>query len=290
MTSPAILHMVLIILCLIVGNPHLHAKELQDPIPTIVLPYSSDIASAYKFHFCVRLLKDVIDSTAEKNGPLRIAFAGPVKNQSPEQFFKESDVDISWFEEARFTETNLRRIEVPIFRGILGLRYLLGPKDIPPNSIQSEQDLKKKVLLSGEGWPDTEILRNNGFQVRVKKTKEELEKELQGQAKLLYPRSFLETSYDLNRLKDIALQRDLRIFYPIVMIFYVSPKLDQSIYERLDKGLKEYAKDGRLAAYLDEFFNFDKSLKKVKTTIKLKHKINFPSSDKNKHLWLLHDK
>ena len=75
-------------------------------------------------------------------------------------------IDIFWDGTSNKREQNYAPVRVPLYKGLLGYRVFLTHKDnLSRFENIDEAALKQLVACQGESWPDTSILKHNGYTV-----------------------------------------------------------------------------------------------------------------------------
>ncbi|WP_156111729.1 hypothetical protein [Thalassospira australica] len=142
-------------------------------------------------------------------------------------------------------EEQLLPVYVPLFLGTTGLRLfmmrpgLMGALD----QVQTIDDLRTYTMGQGLGWPDTEILLNNGFQAMPGRYKT-LHRMLAAGRFDLYPRAYWQIVAEWNWMHQdaagIEIHPGLALYYPQPIYFFVSPKTPE---------LRDIIETGMMRAY-----------------------------------------
>ncbi len=162
-------------------------------------------------------------------------------------------------------------VRVPLYKGLFGIRTLLVNKN-KLNDLKfltSIEDLKKVTFTQGSEWPDTQILKSNGFSIYELQKKEDMIASLQTGKALLYPRSIAEINYEMeeNATAELAILPNIYLYYPTAIYFFVQrTKEGKHLADRLEFGLNEAINDGTF----DQLFN--KSMSKIITKAELDNK------------------
>jgi hypothetical protein len=157
-----------------------------------------------------------------------------------------------------FQENNIA-VNVTLMNGLLGYRKLfIRREDIHKfNHITSEEQLKKLTAGQGRGWVDINVYRENNFPVDDTASYYLLFPMLIGKRFDYIAMSVLEIESILKREKDltekITVAENLILYYPLPVIFYVSPK-EPTMAKRVEEGLTMAKKDGSLDKLFYDYF------------------------------------
>lgn len=153
-------------------------------------------------------------------------------------------------------EEKLQPIAIPVDRGLLGFRVCLIRKGTQARfrGILTAEQWQEKNLAIGQGahWPDTPILRANGFEVVTSPQFANLFAMLERERFDCFLRGIGEVQVDLENYEGdgITIEGSLVFSYPLPNYLFVSPD-DLEMAQRLELGLRRAIEDG---AY-DDFFN-----------------------------------
>lgn len=166
-----------------------------------------------------------------------------------EQLRFGAGVDVIWTMTTGQRERQIEAIRVPLYKGLMGWRVLLVRKaDLPKfAAIRSVDELKRLVALQGHDWPDTAILRANGFRVMTGAYYHTFFEMLANGRVDYFPRGVVE-AYDELRAHpdlDLAVEPTLLIRYPTALYFFVR-KGNTALAEDLRKGMDAIVADGTL--------------------------------------------
>ncbi|GAA3917511.1 transporter substrate-binding domain-containing protein [Litoribacillus peritrichatus] len=163
------------------------------------------------------------------------------------QLSKGLDVDVVWTMTSKEREAMLEPIRIPIYKGLIGWRLFLIEQSYEDAFFQAETtfDLKSYRLIQGHDWPDTEILRSNGFDVVGAPYYSTIFDMVVGGRADLFPRSIVEI-WDEARIqasKRIVVESNHLVRYPTAFYFFVN-KDDRALKKLLEDGLLKAIKDG----------------------------------------------
>ena len=190
--------------------------------------------------------------------------------------------------------STLKRMNVPIMKGLLGTRALIINKEnqIFFDTIKTVEDFKQKSIIgSGEWWSDTQILQNNGVTVLpVPDGKFDLM--LDGDRYHAYHYSVLDIldNHPQIKSKNHVLEEGILISYKIGNFIYLNPNNPEKIKFMTGK-LSDFIKTGQF----DSFFYSHRDVLKVfemlnissRRTFKLTNPINaYDLNEVDDDLWL----
>jgi hypothetical protein len=143
------------------------------------------------------------------------------------------------------------RVNVPIFKDLLGYRKLLIRRDDLDRfkGIRHADDLKELAVGQANGWVDVEIYRHNGYRVNDIANPATLFDMLSKKRFDYIPISLMDVETVLASRPELAEQLtllpDITIYFPLPVIFYVNIH-EPRMAERLEAGLNLARQDGSL--------------------------------------------
>ena len=141
------------------------------------------------------------------------------------------------------------RVNVPIFKDLLGYRKLLIRRDDLDRfkGLRQADDLKALVVGQANGWVDVEIYRHNGYRVNDIANPATLFDMLAKKRFDYIPISLMDAETVLDSRPELAgqllLLPDITIYFPLPIIFYVNIH-EPRLAERLEAGLNLARQDG----------------------------------------------
>ena len=156
-------------------------------------------------------------------------------------------------------EERLQPIAIPIDRGLLGFRVCL----IRDNTQEEFDDIltagqwQERNLSIGQGahWPDTAILRANGFEVVTSPRFSNLFAMLKLERFDCFMRGIGEILIDLENYEGsgVKVEDNLVFSYQLPSYLFVSPE-DIELAHRLELGLRRAIEDGDYDEFFDDYF------------------------------------
>ncbi|MBU2709534.1 substrate-binding periplasmic protein [Zooshikella harenae] len=156
-------------------------------------------------------------------------------------------VNVVWSMTSNERETDLQPIRIPIYKGLIGWRLPLVNDDrvIFFQTVESLAQLKLLTAGQGHDWPDTAILRQNGFKVLGVASYEGLFRMLSLHRFDYFPRSIVEIWAEAKNhaQRGIVVESSIIIKYPTAFYYFVNKK-DRDLAYLLNKGLNIAIEDG----------------------------------------------
>lgn len=147
-------------------------------------------------------------------------------------------------------EEKLLTVYVPVYMGTTGLRLFMTHPEVVPrlDKVTSAHALKTFTIGQGMGWPDTDILRTNGFSV-TDGGYMSLHKMLGAKRFDLYPRALWQIIGEWEWMREaapnIVVYDKIALYYPQPIYFFVSPKAPD-LHKALQIGMERAFETGKL--------------------------------------------
>ncbi|MGJ8679565.1 diguanylate cyclase [Paraglaciecola sp.] len=163
------------------------------------------------------------------------------------KLMNEAYYDVHWYTTNASRERKLLPIRIPLFKGLIGLRlmFIHPDKQNMFSDLSEIQQLKSYVGGQGRSWPDTTLLRSQGFHIETAGGADGLLRMLNAKRIDYFPRSVLEIWHEKSVIKDLSLAIDQHIAlrYPSAIYFFVR-KDNQNLHDVIELGLTNAIKDG----------------------------------------------
>ncbi|WP_124916905.1 hypothetical protein [Alteromonas flava] len=209
--------------------------------------------------YYIELLQIAVEESTEEFGAVTLRnYPTPMDQSRQIQLLLEGEADVMWTMSTPERESELLAVKFPLINGLLGKRvFLIAKGSQRAFSGLSTQQLRAKVAIQGEGWPDTDILRHNDFTVSSVQWYEWQF----GIAKLLltgtvdyFPRSVIEAEAELAlpHNKGLVIESQHLLDYPAFIYYFVTPS-KPDLQQRLLVGLQRAEKSGRLQAHFASY-------------------------------------
>lgn len=205
---------------------------------------SEDTRSEYFISLLTLSLEKTLNS-----GSFKLAHAGNkmVQKRAVQNLSEGISIDILWTMTSKEREKLLLPIRIPLLKGLLGHRIFIIKKGNEKlfSNINNIKELKKLSAGQGIGWPDTDILKSNGFKVVESPTYISLFKMLESNRFAYFPRGVNEPWSEVEQHKDknLVVEKNLLIQYPAPIYFFVK-KDNTALASRVEKGLWLAINDG----------------------------------------------
>lgn len=167
----------------------------------------------------------------------------------------------SVYDDAILTKDGLTFIDIPFDLGITSYRICFINQEIQDElkSIKNIEELKRFSIVQGMGWPDTKILRHNGFKVIESNSYDGLFKMIPARRADLFCRGINELKNehsDYIDLGGLSYDKSFALYYPLPRFFYLNEN-NHELKARIEEGIKIAYADGSLKRLLFEFYADD---------------------------------
>ena len=162
-------------------------------------------------------------------------------------------------------EANFLPVRIPLMQGLMGYRVILiNKQDEALFARMSVDELKQLPCYQGADWPDTTILRANGFKVRGVSDYKRIHTMLDKGAIHCFPRGLLEAwgEITMKQLQNTMVDRHFLLIYPTDMYFFVHQD-NHALAALIEKGLRAAIKDGSFARLLKNYPPHKEALEQV---------------------------
>lgn len=186
------------------------------------------------------------------------------------------NLDVIWSMTSIYRETIAIPVRVPLTYGLFGCRLIVANSDGQLFAGQNFNlsHLKNKLAAQGPGWPDTDILRHNGFNVYTTSVSADIYQLLERGSFDYFPRSILEIDQELiSQNRNFYIESKNVLYYPTAMYLFVSPE-NPKLARRLTVGLQRATENGSRRALFDKYLLQKPSAKNLVT--KTVHVLNNP--------------
>jgi hypothetical protein len=166
-------------------------------------------------------------------------------------------IDVLWTMSSRQREAELLPVRIPLDMGLIGWRLLLIRRSDAArfDAIRSPEGLQQLVALQGHDWPDTDILRANGYRAESGSDYGGMFKMLSSSRADYFPRSVFEVwnEFDAFNWDDLIVAPGLALHYPSAFYFFVC-KSNPALAETIQYGLERMMADGSYARVFNDYF------------------------------------
>ncbi len=168
--------------------------------------------------------------------------------------------NVHWMTTNPERESLLLPIRIPLFKGLIGVRLMLIHRDTPNLFAYVKSVDQLKAFLAGQGrdWPDTQLLRQQGFRVQEATRADELIRMLSKKRLDYFPRSILEIWHEKQLFESLPIEIDqhIALHYPSAIYFFVT-KENTSLHNAIERGLNKAIADGSFDELFDQYIGMD---------------------------------
>ncbi|GAK60120.1 hypothetical protein U27_00011 [Candidatus Vecturithrix granuli] len=227
-----------------------------------------DETKEYKY----QLLQLILEKTEKTDGPFKIEVPKQELPQARDiELLKQSYFDVLLTMTSKEREQELHPIRIPTNKGLYGYRLaIINESDQPKfSAIRTLSDFQTLWAGQNESWPDTQILRANGFNVVGTSGYNELFTMLKERRFDFFPRGVHEPWKELADVKipGLVVETDLVIHYPAPGYIFTN-KDNLKLADRLERGFRMAIDDGSF----DRFFYNHPEIKNVLERANLKNR------------------
>lgn len=170
---------------------------------------------------------------------------------------EQSVYDIHWMTTSTEREQKLNPIRIPLLKGLLGLRIALINSKNPNTlgSIDTLDELKKLYIGQGHDWMDTDILRQQGFNIIPSSNTKTLFDLLKRGRIDYFPRSITEVWFEQTFFSDerVVVDEMIAIYYPLATYFFVRND-EHVLHQQITLGLNRALEDGSFNQVFNSYF------------------------------------
>lgn len=196
-----------------------------------------------------RLIHQLLDLSLSKAGvsPTYVQQDSSLSAGRLVERVESNKMDVFWAGMSPDTESRLRPIRIPIFKGLLGHRIFVVHQNSVDKfaNIQSLEDLKQFSAGQGRFWGDTEILQRAGLPVTTTVKGQNLWAMLDGGRFDYFPLAVHEPWSEIDARPELNLTVDPNVLlvYPFAMYFYVNQS-NSNLYNAIKQGMDAAIDDG----------------------------------------------
>lgn len=166
-------------------------------------------------------------------------------------------LDVMWTMTSREREQDLLPIRIPLDRGLIGWRLLLIRKSDMARfaAIRKIEELRAMTALQGHDWPDTDILRANGFKVQTASDYAGMFGMLASGRVDYFPRATFEIwdEAKAHAGEELVVAPGLALYYPSAFYYFVN-KRNVALAADIERGMALMLADGSYEKLFHEYF------------------------------------
>lgn len=172
------------------------------------------------------------------------------------KFVQDGRYDVAWMHTNPDREQALHAIRFPLYRGLGGWRLaFIRENDHRFEGISEEAEIQAMMAGQGEHWPDTDILRSNGYGVHPAYARDNVYQMLKLNRIDYFPRGVFEVWDEMYVAKEngLTLEQDIALVYPTAFYLFVRHN-DTYLIKALNEGFEKALDDGSYQALFYETF------------------------------------
>ncbi len=215
----------------------------------------------YKPNLISTTLFQALDITKAEYGDYEIISSHPMPQDRALKEISNGKLDVGHFIATEEREKNALVIRIPIMQGLLGYRICLikeGNQHIFDNITNQVEWIEKNITIGQQtNWPDTEILKTNGFNVATTFKYELLFQQLAKERFTCFARGANEINREFIEYDtlDLAIEKNIVIYYPFPLFYFVNPH-NKMLAERLELGLNRLQQNGTANKLFEQNFSY----------------------------------
>ena len=162
---------------------------------------------------------------------------------------RQQKIDVTWRMTSAALEQTLQAVYIPLIKGLMGYRVFIIRKQDQGlfDENMSLEKLKLKTAGQGYDWPDTKILRFNGFKVSAGSNFNLLTMLIKLRFDY-FPRALHEPWLEIIDKNELMVEPKFLLRYPAPLYFFVN-KDSQRLHQRLTSGLNNAIASGEFDAF-----------------------------------------
>lgn len=216
----------------------------------------SEPRAADNEHYPVRLLRMAL----ERSGRQYLLQSTPLMMRQSRALLELQSgriLDVMWTMTSREREQDLLPIRIPLDRGLIGWRLLLIRKSDMARfaAIRKAAELRAMTALQGHDWPDTDILRDNGFKVQTASDYAGMFGMLATDRVDYFPRATFEIwdEAKAHAREELVVAPGLALYYPSAFYYFVN-KRNVGLAADIERGMELMLADGSYDKLFQEYF------------------------------------
>lgn len=216
-------------------------------VPAVSMEIVHNYSNAPKEQLALEILKLVLSNDPSGTQYTYRSLDENVDEGRLVQMLNDGVVNVMWAGTQVQYERELLPIRIPMFKGMLGHRvFIIREGDQAKfDRVQTLEDLKKIPGGQGRFWGDTEVLKDNGFNIVTAVKYEGLFDMLDGGRFDYFPRGIHEPWSELQSHSDLNLtvEKNILLVYPLAMYFFVG-KDNHTLAEAIRAGFMAAIENG----------------------------------------------
>lgn len=200
------------------------------------------------------VLRLLLDRTAASHGPCRLEAAAAMTQSRAFLQLGNGELDVASSVTTPEHESQALAVRVCLYRGLVGIRLPIALKRrrAELQGITSLEQARRLRLAQVESWPDTQILKANGWPVQAIARRDSFPALLERERIDLFALGAIEVFPIVDALPQLAVVDGWLIAYPAPLYFFVSPGQPE-LAARLRKGWELVLADGSFVALFEQW-------------------------------------
>ena len=200
------------------------------------------------------VLRLLLDKTRPSHGPYRLAFAPPMSQSRAFLQLGAGELDVASSITTTEHEAQATPLRVCLYRGLIGIRLpiALARRRAELQRIASLDEARRLRLAQVESWPDTQILKANGWPVEGIARRDSFPALLERERIDLFALAAIEVYPIVDALPGLSVLGGWLIAYAAPSYFFVSPRQPE-LAARLQRGWELALADGSFVALFDQW-------------------------------------
>lgn len=205
-----------------------------------------------KQSYYIDLLSLILEESRDKYGAYQLTPITQEMSQGRTSIMVQQGevIDVTWRMTSQALETDLQAIYIPVLKGLMGVRIAIIHSDDTSTFSPNLSLAQLKSLSAGQGydWPDSEILRYNGYDV-IEGHASSLLTMLEKNRFDYFPRALHEPWIEIANKNQFIIEDHFLLKYPAPMYFFTNKK-NTRLAQRITYGFSRLIESGAF----DEFF------------------------------------
>jgi len=200
------------------------------------------------------VLQLLLEKTRAGHGPYRLAFAPPMSQSRAFLQLSTGEVDVASSITTTEHEAQAIPLRVCLYRGLIGIRLpiALARRRAELQRITSLDQARRLRMAQVESWPDTQILRANGWPVQAIARRDSFAVLLERERIDLFALAAIEVYPIVDPLPKLTVLGNWLIAYVAPSYFFVSPEQPE-LAARLQRGWELVLADGSFVALFEQW-------------------------------------
>ena len=200
------------------------------------------------------VLRLLLDRTVASHGPYRLTAAPPMTQSRAFLQLASGDLDLTSSVTTTEHEAQALPLRTCLYRGLLGIRLpiALARRRAELQGVVTLEQARQLRLAQVESWPDTQILKANGWPVQAIARRDSFPALLERERIDLFALGAIEVYPIVDALPGLCVLEGWLIAYPAPLYFFVSPSQPE-LAARLRRAWELVLADGSFVALFEQW-------------------------------------